>query len=268
VPGAGRNPEVQVYDGANGALLTDFIMPAPGYTGGLFVAAGDVNGDGINDVVISQGAGSPIVFVYNGATFLTTHSQLGNFMGLPSTYHGCEVAVGDLNNDGFADIVCSAASSSGTDAPLVQVLNGNGFGLVRSFNAFSTSFTGGVSVAVGDFNGDGHQDIITGEGPSTSGSSMVTVYDGTNVFGGGTLGVLANILPYGATYHGGVWVATKSEAGADTGRGDQVDIIIGSGANNPARQVLRAKWAGVGQAPSISVEQTMSAVFAGGMLVA
>ena len=83
--------------------------------------------------------------------------------------------------------------------------------LVASFLAYSPAFRGGVEVAVGDVNGDGTPDIITGAGPG--GGPQVEVFDGTKlkeVQANGTLpasALLASFYAYAASFTGGVNVA-------------------------------------------------------------
>src|SRR5262249_33708855 len=57
VPGAGGGPNVRVFSGADGSLLMNFMAYDPTFTGGLFVAAGDLNGDGRADVITGPDAG-------------------------------------------------------------------------------------------------------------------------------------------------------------------------------------------------------------------
>src|SRR5205807_6223561 len=69
--------------------------------------------------------------------------------------------------------------ATGTDAgaaPEVRVFTGTS--LLFDFNAYDSSFTAGVRVAVGDVTGDGTPDIITGPGPG--GGPDIRVYDGRN----------------------------------------------------------------------------------------
>src|SRR4029077_8801708 len=48
----GAPPEVRIFDGASGAMLASYVAFEPAFRGGVFVAAGDVNGDGVADVVV------------------------------------------------------------------------------------------------------------------------------------------------------------------------------------------------------------------------
>jgi hypothetical protein len=83
------------------------------------------------------------------------------------------VAAGDVNLDGFADIVTGAGAGGG---PHVKVFDGLTNTTLLSFFAFDAGFTGGVNVAAGDVTGDGFADVVVGEG--NGGGSTVRVFDG------------------------------------------------------------------------------------------
>ena len=55
--GPGGGPHVRVFDGATGAELAGFFAYDPAFTGGVLVAAGDVNGDGLAEIITGRGAG-------------------------------------------------------------------------------------------------------------------------------------------------------------------------------------------------------------------
>ncbi len=80
----------------------------------------------------------------------------------PNYRGGVNVAVGDLNGDGFSEIVVGAGPGGG---PQVRIFSGEGRLLSGGFFAYDPRFRGGVRVAVGDTNGDGNAEIITGPGP-------------------------------------------------------------------------------------------------------
>ncbi len=66
---AGGRPEVKVFDSTTHALLDDFNAYDPGFTGGVRVAVGDVNGDGIPDIITGAGpGGGSDIRVFDGKT--------------------------------------------------------------------------------------------------------------------------------------------------------------------------------------------------------
>jgi hypothetical protein len=213
--GPGGGPHVRVFDGRTGrpvdGPLGSLQAYAPAFRGGVFVAAGDVNGDGRADVVTGAGAGGgPHVRVFSGAT----GGLLLEFMAYaPSFLGGVFVAAGDTNGDGRADVITGAGAGGG---PHVQVFAGTGGGLLQSFFAYDPAFRGGVNVAAGDLTGDGRADVVTGAG--AGGGPHVRVFDG--ISGVGVLSFFA----YAATFRGGVTVA----AGDLDGDG-RADVTTGAG---------------------------------------
>jgi hypothetical protein len=157
-PGSGGAPQVKVFDGGSGAELRSFFAYDPAFTGGVYVAVGDINGDGIDDIVTGTGDGSVAqVKVFSGADLAVLRSFFpygGNFTG------GVRVAAGDVDGDGFADIITGTASATSH----VKVFSGLTQGEIGSFFAYAPVFQGGVFVAAADVNEDGRADIITGAG--------------------------------------------------------------------------------------------------------
>lgn len=211
---AGGSPEVRVFDARSGALKLDFFAFDPSFRGGVRVAVGDINGDGIPDVIAAAGpGGAPEVKVFSGQNGALLYDF---FAYTPSFTGGVFVAAGDVNGDGVADIV------TGTDAgaaPEVKVFGGGKLGgqQLRDFFAYSTAFTGGVRVAVGDVNGDGFGDIITGSGPGAP--PEVKVFSGL----GGTL--LQDYFAFNPAFTGGVFVAAR-----DVNGDGLADVVTGTGA--------------------------------------
>ncbi|MBN9523636.1 PQQ-dependent sugar dehydrogenase [bacterium] len=178
--GPGGGPDVRVFDGATGQQVRQFFAFEASFTGGVYVAAGDVNGDGFADIVVSpdQGGG-PRVKVVSGKDTTVLADFLGiedaNFRG------GARVAVGDVGGDGTPDVVVAAGTGGG---PRVAVFDGAtvrpGAAPARLFNdffAFESTLRDGTFVAAGDVNGDGRGDIVVGAGPG--GAPRVVAFDGT-----------------------------------------------------------------------------------------
>ena len=211
----GGGPQVNVYN-----LLTQettkFFAFAPSFKGGVRVASGDITGDGIADVIVAAGpGGGPQVNVYDGTSLQLVHS----FYAYNAAFDdGIFVAVGDVNGDGYADIITGAGQGGG---PHVQVFSGQNYSNIASFFAYNPAFTGGISVASGDVNGDGYSDVVVGAGPG--GGPHVLAVSGFQL-SQGTEVVLASFFAFDPGINRGVFV------GAGDYNGDIVsDIVVAAG---------------------------------------
>ena len=145
--GPGAGPHVKVFDGRTNAELMSFFAYVPSFDGGIFVAAGDVSGDGRADIITGTGRGSSHV----KSLRLATLGERASFIAYPGVQAGVRVAAGDVNGDGRADIITGAWSGAG---PHVKVYDSTTLATLDSFFAYDPSFTGGVFVAGGDVVGD------------------------------------------------------------------------------------------------------------------
>ncbi len=209
--GPGGGPHVLVFDGVTNSVIYSFFAYTPAFTGGVFVAAADVDGDGHADIVTGAGpGGGPHVRVFSGAD----GSELASFMAYdPAFSGGVRVAAGDVTGDGLADIITGAGPGGG---PHVRVIDGATLMPIHDFFAYDPTFVGGVAVAAGDVTGDGLADIITGAGPG--GGPHVRVIDGA------TLMPIHDFFAYDPAFVGGITVAAVDVNG-DT----LTDIVTGAG---------------------------------------
>ncbi|MBV9935962.1 MAG: S8 family serine peptidase [Actinobacteria bacterium] len=146
----------------------------------------------------------------------TRKLDAGNALALLDAYPGfgggVHVATGDLTGDQGSEIVTGAGPGGG---PHVKLFT-NQFGLASpGFFAYDPNFHGGVNVAVGDVEGTGHPDIITGPGPGGGPNVRVFRPDGTPV---------ASFFAYDPRFAGGVTVAA-----ADLDGDGKAEIITGPG---------------------------------------
>ncbi|MFZ5390662.1 MAG: S8 family serine peptidase [Patescibacteria group bacterium] len=165
--GKGGSNTVRIFDG-QGELLYQFVPYDPSYTGGINVAAGDVNNDGQPEIVVAPQDGSRLPV----RVFSKFGNKLNEFQAYPWTFKGgLNLVVGDSDGDNKDDIVVAPGLGGG---PQVRVFNGQGK-LLRQFMAFEKNFRGGVNLALGDVDGDGHKEIVTT--PGLGGGPHVRVFN-------------------------------------------------------------------------------------------
>jgi hypothetical protein len=238
--GPGGTSAVRVVDGATGADLGGPVLAfESSFTGGAFVSAGDFDGDGTAEVVVSpdQGGGGRIVVlaVRNGRVV-----AVANFFGIddPNFRGGARTAVGDVNGDGTPDLFVAAGFGGGPRVAVFDgaaVLGGTPTRLVNDFFAFpgadAMSLRNGTFLAAGDFDGDGFDDLAVGGGPG--GGSRVFILSGALVSAGRVTDAqaspLANFFAFGSDQRGGVRVAAK-----DTNEDGTADLVVGSGEGQAA----------------------------------
>ena len=153
---------------SNGRETLKF-RPFGSWNGSFTMGFGDLNGDGSSEIITGAGrGGGPQIRIFNNSGQVK-----GAFMAYDSLFRGgVNIAVGDLDGDGKAEIVSGAGLGGG---PHVRVFDSQS--RVRAqFMAYDKDFRGGVNVAVGDLDGDGKAEIITGPGPG--GFPQVRVFDG------------------------------------------------------------------------------------------
>lgn len=163
--GPGMPARVRVLKPSTGEVVRE-IVPFVNYLGGVSVAVGDVNRDGIDDWVVGTASDAAHVKVFDGRS----GAELLSFIAFEGFRGGVSVAVGRVNDDNRPAIVVGTAAS----AAHVKIFHSEDMSVVASFYAFE-NFAGGVRVAAGDTNSDGIAELAVIA--ATGGQGHVKLFD-------------------------------------------------------------------------------------------
>ena len=218
--------------------------PDSGDTFGSSVSsAGDVNGDGYDDVIIgcrtcdSGGTDSGSAYIYFGGPSMTNES-LNVSINNPEPNSGDDFGIftapaGDVNGDGYDDVIvgCFSCDSGGTNTGSAFIYYG-GSSMDATFDVNLTNpepdsgdqYGRSVSSA-GDINGDGYDDVIVGctrcdGGTETSGAAFI-------YFGGSSMDATADVSLYSFEEDTGAGFGNIVSNAGDINGDGYSDVIVG-----------------------------------------
>jgi hypothetical protein len=219
----------QVFSGLDGSVLYTFDGESAGDLAGFGVTgAGDVNNDGYADIILgafgddNNGSNSGSARVYSG--FDGSELYLFNGAAAGDNFGGAVSGLGDVNGDGFDDLLVGAAFTdvNGAESGSAYVFSGLDGSTLYTLHGNSAGDLFGVWVlGAGDVNADGVPDFIVGapnDEPNGTRSGSASVYSGAD----GTVLYLFN--GQAANLRFGRAVAGAGDANAD----GYADLIVGA----------------------------------------
>ncbi len=224
---------------------------------GVNVAVGDIDGDGLDEIVTGAGPGAVFgphlrAFDYDGTPPVNALSGV-NLMAYGTLHWGVNVAAGDIDGDGFDEIVTAPGPGS-VFGPHVRGWNVDGGAAAAmpsvSFMAYGSRHYGAV-VSCGDVDGDGMDEIVTAPGPSPAFAAHLRGWnhDGsalTPLAGCNFLAWLPDDARYGA----------RIFAGADLDGDGRAEILAGCGPDPGRDSMIRVFGYDAG---SVTIDYSLSA---------
>jgi hypothetical protein len=165
--GKGLKPVVRAFR-QDGSKLFEFEAYGTGFTGGVTLAACDLNGDGKTEIITGTGyLGGPHIRVFDN-TGKFTGTQFFAYDG--GQRSGVNVACGDVDNDGKVEIIASSGITGGNSVKIFDA-SGN----LETEKMIGGAEANGIAITTADIDHDGYAEILTV--PMNYGNHDITVLD-------------------------------------------------------------------------------------------
>ncbi len=247
----------------------EFTGEAANDNAGNAVATGDINNDGFDDILIGARANADggfnagtVYLIYGQANHLSSGSLSTRvqFTGEAARdAAGVAVTTGDVNNDGYADILIGANGNDdgGSSAGAIYLIYGQPSAFASASLSTGVEFTGevanddaGNAVATGDINADGYDDILVGDSHNDDGAAaagaVYLIYGQPSAFASASLSTGVEFTGEAASDNAGNAVAT-----GDINNDGYDDILIGALGNDDGGSSAGAAYLIYGKASTL-----------------
>lgn len=173
--GPGSRSWVKVFE-TNGNLLSKFYPFKKSYTGGVDVAAGDINNDNVDEIVVSRFSGEKSkVKVFN---YLDKTVYFDKLI-FPKLKTSASVSMGDVDSDFNDELIVGSGPNVRSKVRFYDVLTNdkNGIRLGVELGPFKYEIKTGIDVACGDVDGDGFVEIGVSKLSGNKGRIKILEYD-------------------------------------------------------------------------------------------
>lgn len=223
------------------------------FTGGIgpntsvsISSAGDVNGDGLSDIILAK---------YLRNTNIPSEAEAYVFYGSPSIsgtinlstadikiteetmsdYFGYSVSTaGDVNGDGYSDFLIGAKYASGTKGKVYLFFGGNNISDSLAASSANMIISGGAAgdhlghsvSSAGDVNGDGYSDIILGSARNSSGTAQSYIFLGSSTLASNVDAFSADVIM--DLFHTNAEIGSSVSTVGDMNGDGFSDVIVGT----------------------------------------
>jgi len=218
-PKSNGGPQVRLFN-TDGELVGQFMAYEESFTGGINVAVGDIDGNGINEIITSTREG--------GVPTIKIFDNRGNNLGWdfdaydPAFRGGVNIGVGDIEGDGPHEIAVAPISGGSSNIRIFGLRNDEIVPTTQNFLAYDENFRGGIALSIADVEGDGIGDLVTS--PTSRGGPHIRIFGMRNKqYVPVTLGIMA----YDEDFRGGI-TSTAGDVNGD-GKDETVTGIVSAG---------------------------------------